>query len=1321
MVRVEIGLQLQQSAVMSRSGFEASLRLVNGSGSPLTALSVTLNIRDAGRQPAGDRFGVRGPELIGLSAVDGSGVLVAGATGSAAWTLIPATNAAPNGAAGYTIGGEVVYVQDGQLLRFPLFAVPITVLPDPRLEVDYFWEKIVYSDDPFTAETEPSVPFGLGLRMKNAGLGTAKAVQITSGQPQIVENDQGLLIAFNLIGAQVGNQPVTPALEVNLGDIAPSNSAVATWWMTSTLQGQFIEYDASFEHVDDLGNQNLSLVDRVAIHEMVHVARADVPADDNVPDFLVNDDRDPNNLADTLYLSDSSVAPVTAVTNASVTGTVGGGLTLSGVWPAGWVYLRLNDPSQGAATLGHVRRANGTDVRLGDNAWTTHRIIRLPNTVAYREDFIHILDYNPSGSYSVTYGGVAVAPAITSQPQSRTNQAGTAAQFSVVATGTAPLSYQWRKDGTNLLNGGEVVGVYSNTLTLVNVQIGDAGNYDVVVNNSAGSVTSAVARLVVTLPGITLAEAVDAPGLTWSTGGNSVWLGQATVTHDGTDAAQSGIVGNGQLSWIETSVTGPGTLSFWWRVSSEPAFDYLAFLIDGVPQGSTLSGESGWQQRTVSVAVGTHALRWAYGKDDLGAEGQDRAWLDQVSWTPSVAGPAITAQPQSKTNLAGSTVSFGVTATGAAPLSYQWRKNGLPLTNGGNVSGALSNLLGLASVQASDEANYTVVVSNAGGSVTSAVARLTVWVPPTFTTQPQGQTAVQGTNVTLCVSVSGTAPFSYQWWRNGLVLSGATTNCLTITNAQPSDSAAYNVVASNVAGSVTSAVAALTVWVAPSISAQPQSQTNIAGTAANFSVTAAGTGPLAYQWRFNGTNLAGATASSYILANAQPTNAGSYSVVVTNVAGSITSAVASLTVWVPVAITSQPQSQTVVQGTNVTFCVGASGTPPLLYQWRRGGTNLSGATSSCLAFTNIQPSHTAGYTVVVTNVAGSVTSAVAMLTVLVPPAITAQPQSQTNIAGTVANFSVTGTGTVPLAYQWRFNGTNLAGATASSYSVASAQPSNAGSYAVVITNVAGRATSAVAALTVWVPVAITAQPQSRTVLEGAGVAFSVGATGTAPLTYQWSFNGLALASKTNSSLALTGVQTNQAGSYRVLVSNAAGATNSAVATLAVQYYRDTVFANTNLIRIRDYTTAAPYPSAITVSGVGGTLTKVTATLARLSHTWPGDIDALVVGPWGQKALLMSDAGGAATSDLTLPFDDAAAEWLPESDWLIAGTFKPTDYAGYEPTNDVFAARPPPVLTSPRSPTSSGVCPTVRGPCLCEMTAARTWARLPTAGVWACAL
>ncbi len=338
---------------------------------------------------------------------------------------------------------------------------------------------------------------------------------------------------------------------------------------------------------------------------------------------------------------------------------------------------------------------------------------------------------------------------------------------------------------------------------------------------------------------------------------------------------------------------------------------------------------------------------------------------------------------------------------------------------------------------------------------------------------------------------------------------------------------------------------------APSIATQPSNQTVVQGANATFSVVANGAAPLAYQWRFNGADISNATTNSYTRTNAQPADAGSYTVVVTNNSGSVTSDVATLTVNVPPTISVQPQSLTVTQGNNAMFTVTATGTPSPGYQWRFNGANISSATNSSYTRTGAQSGDAGSYTVVVTNVAGSITSSVATLTVLVPPSITAQPTNKTIALGSNATFYVTASGTATLGYQWRFNGTDISAATASSYTRSSAMTNDAGSYSVVITNMAGGITSSVAALTVVIPPSITAQPQNLLVWVGSNFTFSVSVTGDAPLNYQWRLNGTNIFGATTNPFTRLNAQTNDAGSYSVTVSNAAAVVTSSDARLTV--------------------------------------------------------------------------------------------------------------------------------------------------------------------------
>jgi hypothetical protein len=131
----------------------------------------------------------------------------------------------------------------------------------------------------------------------------------------------------------------------------------------------------------------------------------------------------------------------------------------------------------------------------------------------------------------------------------------------------------------------------------------------------------------------TLAGALDDPAIVWGTGGDAPWFGQSCVAHDGSDAARSGPVEANGTTWLETTVTGPGMLSFRWKVSSEAGWDYLRFQLDGAEQ-LAITGEVDWQEDHRWLEVGRHTLRWTYSKDevDLDPKGQDAGWVDQVSF-----------------------------------------------------------------------------------------------------------------------------------------------------------------------------------------------------------------------------------------------------------------------------------------------------------------------------------------------------------------------------------------------------------------------------------------------------------------------------------------------------------------------------------------------------------------------------------------------------------------------------------------------------------------------------------------------------------------
>jgi len=253
--------------------------------------------------------------------------------------------------------------------------------------------------------------------------------------------------------------------------------------------------------------------------------------------------------------------------------------------------------------------------------------------------------------------------------------------------------------------------------------------------------------------------------------------------------------------------------------------------------------------------------------------------------------PSITNQPQSLTVAIGQSANFLVSATGTMPLDYFWSFN----TNtpvGGN-----SSTLSLVSITTNDAGAYRVIVSNSVGTATSVVATLTVLIPPTITTDPTNLTLVAGSNATFIAAATGSAPLRYQWYFNtNAPLANATNATLVVNSAHATNAGDYSVIVTNIVGAATSSVATLNVLAPPFVTTQPQSQSVTVSNNATFTVTAAGTAPLTYQWFFNTNTPVGVNSNVFTLLSAQTNNAGAYSVIITNDYGAATSSIATLTV-----------------------------------------------------------------------------------------------------------------------------------------------------------------------------------------------------------------------------------------------------------------------------------------------------------------------------------------------------------------------------------------------------------------------------------------
>lgn len=448
-----------------------------------------------------------------------------------------------------------------------------------------------------------------------------------------------------------------------------------------------------------------------------------------------------------------------------------------------------------------------------------------------------------SGGGGSTAQPAGEAPTITSQPSNQDVNEGATATFSVAASSTAPITYQWKKGAIDVA--GATQSSYTTPVLAAN---DDGAQYFVQVSNSHGSRLSAAATVrVKRRPAITTQPA------------------SATVTE-------------GQTATFTVVASGSTPMTYLWYRNGAA--------IAGATQASyttpaTVLSDSG-AQFTVVVS------------NSAGSDTSQAATLTVLS---NVVAPTITGHPSSITVTEGQLASFSVTATGTAPLSYQWHKGTSPVT------GATQATLSFAAAQAVDAGSYKVVVTNAAGSVESNPATLTVNIPVSITVSPASQAVTQGQNASFTVTATGTGPFTYQWQKNATNLVGQTGSTLTLTNVQASDAGSYRVIVTGAVGPVTSEAAILTVdgaGTAPSITTQPSNQNVIAPDAPTFTVAATGSN-LSYQWKKNGTDIAGATSASYTVPGFTDlqTVLDSYSVVVSNGLGSVTSNSATFTVVAP--------------------------------------------------------------------------------------------------------------------------------------------------------------------------------------------------------------------------------------------------------------------------------------------------------------------------------------------------------------------------------------------------------------------------------------
>ncbi len=749
-----------------------------------------------------------------------------------------------------------------------------------------------------------------------------------------------------------------------------------------------------------------------------------------------------------------------------------------------------------------------------------------------------------------------IATNITAHPVSASRCTGNDVSFFVAANGS-DLTWQWKKDGVIISDDSRITGSNTNSLSITGILISDFGTYTCNVIGSCGTITSNGAVLTVYHPVSITSQPAN---LTACNGDNAVFTVTATgdnLTYSWQKNGLPIVPAQTSSSLVLTGVDNSHEGIYNCIVSNSCSFEISTsadlvvndnLIINTHP--SSVTQCEGTNVSFTVAAAGPPDITYQWYKDgnlllnNARISGAGSAVLDINSIVPADAGSyscrlssscgfdesdiavltvqknvSITVSPVSFSVLTGSTASFTVVASGDI-TGYQWRKDGVDLINGGNISGALTPNLTVSNTTSADEGAYTCFVTGICNSIPSNPANLTVLTSSSITVQPVASVTVcEGGSINLFISTSGSG-HTYQWKKdginvvNGANISGATTSSLTISGLTVANQGAYTCLVDAVESSTPSTVIINQSTV---ITQQPLDAVKCVNDNVTFMVTANGSG-LTYQWQKDLVPVPGANSNTLIINSLVDGDDGVYNCIVTGVCGSIASNPATLVVHKNTAITSHPAGSVICEGNSITMNIVADG-DNLIYQWKKNGSvlsdggNISGTTTGNLVISNALPADGGIYNCTVTGACGTETSNFATLVVNPTTSITVQPIGRTKCAGDNLVLAINATGQ-NLVYQWQRNGSNvindgnITGAATSALSIASlSRIDHQGTYTCLVTGICGTATSDPAVLTVSDITAITVQPAPlSTICQGNSVTLSITASG-GNLNYQWYKNG----------------------------------------------------------------------------------------------------------------------------------------------------------------------------------------------------------------------
>jgi len=793
----------------------------------------------------------------------------------------------------------------------------------------------------------------------------------------------------------------------------------------------------------------------------------------------------------------------------------------------------------GDAPLSYQWSFNGTNL-----AGATNATLNLTAVVPSQAGLYSVLITNLSGSTNSDAATLSTPPSlplILAQPQSQYVPAGLGvnANFSVAVIGTTPFSYQWRFTGTN------IAGATQPFFTITNVQITDAGAYSVLITNSVGPSLSQDAIL-----SVTSAPTSTTNFIPFSSPVDFVYDDVRDILYivNGGNNVQRYQLGS---AGFLTPFTISGSLA---NLDLSPDGNLLA-IADYTSSTNAWLDLVGLNSSTVGQAILTNFSGYVYSL----AFGNDGAVVCQVGNLVLRYDP-----------LTGLTTRQNTVDTSPGPMTASGDRSTIAIAGPGDSAGLVFtyNVAGRGIdgfIWSNDYISAPPEISRDG----SVLAEPTRYGLPIFTNLhtrdysgnyialiggPSGVVFSPNQDLLFCGG-SGTGELhAYETanFTESFVLDFGTN--ITSSRMRMSRDG------SKIFGAVSGGIQWMN-WtnIGPSFLTQPTNQICFAGSNVTFATHVFGSPAMEYQWQVEGISIPNATNATYLLPG-QPFHTGpsNYSVIAYNPFGYVISTNALLTIVSPPFFTMQPQSQTIGAGSNVTFSVAADGSAPLGYQWQANGTNIPGATNVILSFTNVQASLASNYVVVLSNIYGSATSAVATLTVMpMPPWLALEPVDQTTYVSSNVAFFVKGLGSVPLSYQWFTNATTLAdggrisGASTPNLNISNVQPGDAGRYYAVVSNSYGAITSSVAALSVMIiPPSITLNPLGRSVPPGLPTSFTAAASGSPPVQYQWQLNGVDIPNATSSIYSISAVGTNDLGSYHLVATNFSGV-STATSTAAL--------------------------------------------------------------------------------------------------------------------------------------------------------------------------